>query len=433
MKTLYLECKMGAAGDMLMAALSELVDKNAFLEKMNALGLPGITVTAEDAETCGIHGTHMRVLIGGEEEVSRDVNLASEAIHTHTHEHEEEHHEHSHTHEHIHDHEHEHSHEHEHEHHHEHHHHHTSMADIRHIVSHLNVSETVKNNVLAVYEKIAEAESHAHGAPVDQIHFHEVGSMDAVADITGVCLLMEMIGADEVVISPVHVGSGHVHCAHGILPVPAPATAYLLQGVPSYGGSIQGELCTPTGAALLKQFATRFGEMPVMATEKIGYGIGSKVFPAANCLRAFLGESGENGDRISGLSCNIDDMTGEEIGAATAALMEAGALEVFTQAVQMKKNRPGVLLTCFCRPEEEEKFAALIFKYTTTIGIRKTGFDRYTLSRREETLQTAYGPVRAKVSTGYGVTRIKPESDDLNAIAKKEGLSVREVKESIKN
>lgn len=443
MKTLYLECKMGAAGDMLMAALSELVDADAFAAKMNSLGIPGVSVQRQTASTCGITGTHMQVLINGEEELTEDVHLALHAAgeehhhHAHTHEHEHEHehehhhdHDHEHEHEHHHDHEHEHEHEHTHDHEHHHHHHHTGMAEIQHIVSHLDVSEKVRADVLAVYNLIAEAESHAHNCPVDQIHFHEVGNMDAVADITGVCILMEMIGADKVLASPVHVGSGHVHCAHGILPVPAPATAYLLQGIPSYSGEIQGELCTPTGAALLRHFVSAYVPMPVMATEKIGYGVGRKQFAAANCVRAFLGET-ESAGGIAELSCNIDDMTGEELGFAMEQLLESGALDVFTQAIQMKKNRPGVLLRCLCKPEDAEKFARLIFRYTTTIGVRKTQYDRYTLSRQEETVETPFGPVRAKVSEGYGVTRKKYEYNDLAEIARREGLSVGQVKEKI--
>jgi hypothetical protein len=306
------------------------------------------------------------------------------------------------------------------------------MAEIRQIVSQLQVSEKVRGDILAVYNLIAEAESHAHNCPVDQIHFHEVGNMDAVADIAGVCILMEMIGADQVLASPVHVGSGHVHCAHGILPVPAPATAYLLQGIPSYSGTIDGELCTPTGAALLRHFVSAFVPMPVIATEKIGYGVGRKVFPAANCVRAFLGETADQSDTITALSCNLDDMTGEEIGFAMETLLENGALEVFTQPVQMKKNRPGVLLSCFCRPEEEEKFVRLIFRNTSTIGIRKSSHDRYTLSRESVSTETPFGTVRAKVSAGYGVQRRKFEYDDLSAIAKRENLSLAAVKEQLK-
>ena len=441
MKTLYLECGMGAAGDMLMAALSELTDAEAFVEKMNSLGIPGVKVVRQDAVTCGIHGTHMQVTIDGEEEITEDVRLAAaeqgemltvsdEHHHDHEHEHEH-HHDHDHEHEHHHDHEHEHHHDHDHEHHH-HGHHHTSMADIRTIVAGLPVSEKVRQDVLAVYQLIAEAESHAHNCPVEEIHFHEVGNMDAVADITGVCLLIEMIGADQILCSPVHVGSGHVRCAHGILPVPAPATAYLLRGIPSYSGSINGELCTPTGAALLRHFVTRFVPMPVMATEKVGYGIGHKVFPAANCVRAFLGETENTGDRIVELSCNLDDVTGEDIGFASEQLMASGALDVFTTPVQMKKNRPGLLLHCLCHPEDAERMARLIFAHTTTIGIRRTEYNRYTLTRHEETLDTPYGPIRAKVSEGYGVRRCKAEYDDLAAAAKKAGVSIQQVRDAIK-
>ena len=337
---------------------------------------------------------------------------------------------HDHEHHHDHDHDHEHHHDHDHEHHH-HSHHHTSMADIRTIVAGLDVSEKVRQDVLAVYQLIAEAESHAHNCPVEEIHFHEVGNMDAIADITGVCLLMEMIGADEVLCSPVHVGSGHVHCAHGILPVPAPATAWLLRGIPSYSGSINGELCTPTGAALLRHFVTRFVAMPVMTTEKIGYGIGRKVFPAANCVRAFLGETENAGDRIVELSCNLDDITGEDIGFASEQLLASGALDVFTTPIQMKKNRPGLLLHCLCRPQDAEKMAQLIFTHTTTIGIRRTEYNRYTLTRREETLDSPYGPIRTKISEGYGVHRCKAEYEDLAAAAKKAGVSIRQVRDSL--
>ena len=454
MKTLYLECGMGAAGDMLMAALSELTDAEAFVEKINSLGIPGVRVTRQNAETCGIHGTHMLVTIDGEEEVTEDVRLAAAGQddmliiseehhhdheyhhdhhdHDHDHEHHHNHHDHEHHHDHDHDHEHHHDHDHDHDHEHHHHgHHHTSMADIRTIVAGLDVSEKVRQDVLAVYQLIAEAESHAHNCPVEEIHFHEVGNMDAIADITGVCLLMEMIGADEVLCSPVHVGSGHVHCAHGILPVPAPATAWLLRGIPSYSGSINGELCTPTGAALLRHFVTRFVAMPVMTTEKIGYGIGRKVFPAANCVRAFLGETENAGDRIVELSCNLDDITGEDIGFASEQLLASGALDVFTTPIQMKKNRPGLLLHCLCRPQDAEKMAQLIFTHTTTIGIRRTEYNRYTLTRREETLDSPYGPIRTKISEGYGVHRCKAEYEDLAAAAKKAGVSIQQVRDSL--
>ena len=185
----------------------------------------------------------------------------------------------------------------------------------------------MKADAKAVYALIAEAESKVHGHPVEQIHFHEVGTMDAVADVVAVCILMEMIDADSITASPVHVGSGSVRCAHGILPVPAPATALILSGIPTYGGQVQGELCTPTGAALLKHFVSSFGDRPVMAVEAIGYGMGKKDFERANCVRAFLGESAGSRDRIVKLECNLDDMTGEAVSFAMQALLKAGALD----------------------------------------------------------------------------------------------------------
>ena len=423
MRTIYLDCGMGAAGDMLMAALLELCPekKEEFLGKMNGLGLPGVKVEAEPAVKCGITGTHMNVTVFGEEEDSEDVHdhghahthsheacesIAADGLHSHVHSHDG----HGHSH---------------------HHHHHSTMAGIASIIDGLDIPAPVKEDMKAVYALIAEAESHAHGMPVDQIHFHEVGTMDAVADIAGVCLLFHELGADQIIASPVHVGSGHVHCAHGILPVPAPATAHILQGIPVYSTQVQGELCTPTGAALLKHFVKEFREMPVMTTSKIGYGMGKKDFERANCVRAFLGDTAETGDEIAELSCNLDDMTAEAIGFAEEALFEAGALEVYTIPVGMKKSRPGILLTCMCRREDEEKMVELLFRHTTTLGVREHISRRFTLKRREETVETAYGPVRKKISQGHGVTRAKLEYEDLAAIAKKTGRPLEEIRKEI--
>lgn len=423
MRTIYLDCGMGAAGDMLMAALLELCPekKEEFLGKMNGLGLPGVKVEAEPAVKCGITGTHMNVTVFGEEEESEDVHdhghahthsheacesIAADGLHSHVHSHDG----HGHSH---------------------HHHHHSTMAGIASIIDGLDIPAPVKEDMKAVYALIAEAESHAHGMPVDQIHFHEVGTMDAVADIAGVCLLFHELGADQIIASPVHVGSGHVHCAHGTLPVPAPATAHILQGIPVYSTQVQGELCTPTGAALLKHFVKEFREMPVMTTSKIGYGMGKKDFERANCVRAFLGDTAETGDEIAELSCNLDDMTAEAIGFAEEALFEAGALEVYTIPVGMKKSRPGILLTCMCRREDEEKMVELLFRHTTTLGVREHISRRFTLKRREETVETAYGPVRKKISQGHGVTRAKLEYEDLAAIAKKTGRPLEEIRKEI--
>lgn len=303
------------------------------------------------------------------------------------------------------------------------------MGEIEHRVSHLNLPDQVREDVLAVYGLIAEAESHAHGVPISEIHFHEVGTMDALADIAAVCLLMHKLSPDRVVASPVHVGSGQVKCAHGILPVPAPATAHILRGVPIYGGEIRGELCTPTGAALLKHFASEFGAMPPMSVSAIGYGMGKKDFPAANCVRAMLGESDDKGDRILELSCNLDDMTGEEIGFAMEMLFEGGALDVFTTAVGTKKNRPAVLLTVLCRMEDEKKMTDLLLRHTTTLGVRLCEKRRCTLSRQFSAVETPFGEVRCKKSRGNGVSREKFEFDDLSRMAREQGISLREARE----
>ena len=383
MRTIYLDCGMGAAGDMLTAALLELMpNQDAFVEELNGLGIPGIRFTAEKCEKCGILGTHMKVTVHDEEEDG-------------------------------------------------HHHHHGCLADIRGIVSGLPLPTMVKLDILAVYEEIAQAESHVHGVPVEHIHFHEVGTMDAIADVTAVCLLLHRLAPDKIIVSPVHVGSGQVRCAHGILPVPAPATAYLLRGIPIYGGSIDGELCTPTGAALLKHFATEFGQMPVMKVQAIGYGMGKKDFPRANCVRALLGETEAPIDAIVELRCNVDDMTGEAIGFALEQLLGSGALDAFTVPVGMKKSRPGVLITVLCREEKKEAMVHLLLKHTTTLGVREFPCRRYALSRTMEVVNTPFGPVRKKVSSGYGVRREKLEYDDLAKIAKEQNISLAEALDQI--
>ena len=432
MKTLYFDCGMGAAGDMLMASLYEICpDKAGFLKTMNEMGVPGLSVEAEPAVKCGITGTHMKVTIHGEEEESVDVDLQGH-VHDHAEQHDHDHHEHCHDHDHHDEHDFHHTHTHEETHTEEHsghpHHHHASMAGISHIIEHLNLPDEVKKDVVAVYHLIAEAESHVHGKTVEEIHFHEVGTADAIADIAGVCLLMHMIAPQKVIASPIHVGSGNVHCAHGILPVPAPAAAFILQGLPIYSGVIKGELCTPTGAALLKHFVTEFKEMPVMRTLAIGYGMGKKDFERANCVRVLLGETEETGSEVAELSCNLDDTTPEALGFVQEILFAAGALEVYTIPIGMKKSRPGILLTCMCRCNDKEKMVSLIFKHTTTLGIRESISKRYTLTRTMKEHETPYGVVREKVSEGYGVVRGKLEYEDLAKIAREQGMSLEEVK-----
>lgn len=388
MRTLYVECRMGIAGDMLMGALYELLDDDGrkdFVRAINNAGIPGVKVEAQESIKCGVKGTHMEVRIFGETE---------------------DHHDHSHGH---------------------------GIEDIEKIIKSLKLSQGVKEKVLQVYERIAQAEAAVHGEKPEHIHFHEVGSLDAVADVTGCCLLMEMLGADKVIFSPVNTGSGTVHCAHGILPVPAPATVLLLKGIPVYNNEIESELCTPTGAALAGAFADEFGSMPLMNISQIGYGMGTKDFSQANCVRAMLGESEKKDGRVVELAANIDDMTGEEIGFAAEMMTEAGALDVYTQPIYMKKSRPAVKLCVITSPEEADRMAKLFFRYTTTLGIRKYTCDRYELNRHSEIRETAEGYISYKVSEGFGKKNEKPEYEELADIARKEKISLRKAYERLKN
>ena len=397
MKTLYLECNMGAAGDMLMAALYELLSeeqKKSFLDTMNGLGLPGVEVAPVAAKTSGIAGTHVRVTVHGHEE------------HEHDHDH--------------------HDHEHHHEHHH--HHHHATPGHIGEIIGGLSLPREVREKARQVYDAIAQAEAQAHGCDVGDVHFHEVGALDAVADVVGVCYAMYLLDPDLVTASPVHVGSGTVRCAHGIMPVPAPATAALLKGIPIYGGEVQGELCTPTGAALLKTFVQVFGPIVEMDVEKIGYGIGSKEFERANCVRAFWGEEEprESGDIVE-LVCNIDDMTPEALAFACSRLLEEGALDVYTTPGTMKKGRPGWVLTVLCEPDRDQEMIRHIFAHTSTNGLRSRLSEKYFLRPGQGQVQTPWGPVRVKVAQGFGVTHVKPEFEDVAALAREHGLPYQTV------
>ncbi len=417
MRVLYLDCAMGAAGDMLAAALYELLDdagKKSFLERMNRLDYPDLKVTAEKATKCGIVGTGLRVTFAGLEENADfhgDHGHAEHSVHLHS-----------------------------------------GLTEISQMINSLPIEERVKEHAQAVYRLLAEAEGQVHGRPVDQIHFHEVGTMDAIADITAVCLLMEMLEIDRVIASKVHVGSGQVRCAHGILPVPAPAAAYLLREIPIYSGGIKGELCTPTGAALLKYFVNDFGNMPAMRIEKIGYGMGKKDFPVANCIRALLGQledipnqsdhrfnsfstihtkSGDMQDQVFELSCNLDDMTPERIGFAVERLFELGALDVYTIPIGMKKCRLATMLCVLCTEEKKAQIVRAVFKHTTTLGIRENICHRYLLDRKTDSIKTDFGAVRVKHSEGYGVTMKKYEYDDLARIAAEKNLSLDELVELI--
>ncbi len=404
MKTIYFDCGMGAAGDMLAAALYELLpeeQRTSFLRNMNAL-IPGVSVYVERTVKCGIVGTHFHVEVHGETETLEDVPSCEHASRY------------------------------EREHHHENdaHPHGQALNQIHQTISALNLPNDVKENMLSVYGLLASAESEVHGEPVDRIHFHEVGELDAIADIAAVCLLLHLLAPDQIIASPVHVGSGHVRCSHGILPVPAPATAILLTGVPVYGGAIRGELCTPTGAALLKHFCT-FGELPQITIARIGYGMGTKDFEAANCVRATIGASDDAQEPILELCCNLDDMTPEAIGFAIARLWESPVLDVFTASIGMKKNRPGTLLTCLCQKQDAEQIVRLLFQHTTTLGVRQHACDRYTLVRTVHEAVIDGESLRVKRASGRGVQREKVEYEDAARFARANDLSFAEASEII--
>lgn len=386
MRTLYIDCSMGCAGDMLTAALLELhPDKDDFLSRMNAaLGGKAVLSASPDSK-CGLRGTHVTVLINGDEEGEK----------TH------------------------------------HHHEHTSITEIMAFIDSVPLDEAIRENAKKVYSIIAEAESRVHGHPMENVHFHEVGSLDALADVLSVCALMHELAPERILASEVNVGSGTVRCAHGVLPVPAPATELILRGVPIYSGQIKSELCTPTGAALLKYFVSEFVAMPTMKIENAGCGTGKKNFECANVVRAFIGETADEGDRIIELACNLDDMTPEELAFAMEELFSLGALDVYFTNIGMKKSRPGVKLTCMCREKQRERILECIFKHTTTLGVREYACKRYELGRSEKAVRTQDGEVRVKISSGYGVVREKAEYEDLAALARKSGKTIAQIRSEV--
>ena len=391
MKTLYLDVSTGAAGDMLSAALLELfADKAAMVERLNQIGIPGVTYTTETVKKHEIAGTHLRVTWNDMEEQPGCQHLHDE--------------------------------------HHHHHHAHRNLFDIHTVVDGLNLPEPVKQDVKNVYAIIAGAEAVVHGTTMEHIHFHELGTMDAVADISAACLMVRELGAEHIAASPVCTGFGEIQCAHGLLPVPAPATALILKDMPSFAGDVEGELCTPTGAALVKYLAQSYGSAPGMTTERVGYGMGQKDFPKLSAVRAVFGETEET---IVELSCNVDDMSPEAVGFAITELLRLGAPDAYYTQIGMKKNRPGLILTCLCREDQRDEMVKAIFRHTTTLGIRETLCRRYVLKRSEEIHETPYGPVRVKVSVGYGAEQRKAEYEDLARIARKANLTLDEVRELV--
>ena len=307
------------------------------------------------------------------------------------------------------------------------------MPEIFALIDGSGLSPEGRDRAKAMFQRLAEAEAAIHQMPVEQVHLHEVGALDSIIDIVGIVFAMEWAGADRIVCSPLNVGGGMVRSAHGVFPVPAPATVSLLGDAPIYSGAVQKELVTPTGALIVSSYASAFGPLPAMTVEHVGYGAGDHDFASTpNVLRVFVGRPAAAGQpgtgRVVVIECEIDDMNPQLFGVAMDRLYAAGALEVFYVAAQMKKNRPGTLLTVVAPPDHRERLSAIIFNETTTIGLRYSEVDRECLQREMVSVDTPVGPVRVKLAWRDGrLVNAVPEFEDCAALAATKNLSVKEV------
>lgn len=369
MNTIYLDCVSGISGDMTLSALIDLgADISYIRTELEKLPLDSFTMEIVPVIKQGISASYLQLEI------------------------EEPHH-----------------------HHHDHDHHHRKAADILEMIEQSALAPRVKDRSRLVFEHIAEAEGHIHGIPSADVHFHEVGAMDSIIDVIGVCLALESLDAERIIASPVPTGQGKVRMAHGLYPIPAPATAELLTGIPLASLDVEGELTTPTGAGFLKALAESFGSLPALPLQKIGYGAGKKDFAHPNVLRAVLFEEQAVSDEtVYTLECQVDDISGEALGSTMDRLFHSGALDVYYTPVYMKKNRPGTLLTVLCRQSDKTVLETILFRETTTFGVRSSRWERRILSRRFETLETPYGPISIKLGfEGDTLYQVSPEYDDV--------------------
>lgn len=423
MRIAYLECFSGISGDMFLGALVDAGVPAALLEKTVAVLDLGARLEISRVVRSGISATKVDVRVDGEKDLPREEYWERQGEHPHEDHHRHEHHGHSH-------HQHEkavaaplerasrppsseHGHEHAHG---------RGLTEIRAIISAAAISETAKNTAIAIFEALGAAEAKIHGTPVESIHFHEVGAVDAMVDIICAAVGAEALGVEEIVCSPLNVGGGMVKCAHGMFPVPAPATVELLKDTPVYSSGVQAELVTPTGAAIVKILATRFTQFPEMRIEKSGYGAGSREFPdRPNVLRLTVGEAAAakaSSEIITLLEANLDDLNPQVFGYVLDRLLEEGALDVFGMPVQMKKNRPGMVLTVLCQPGDAGKLTQILFAETTTLGVRRRDEMRQTLARRWESVRTQWGDVRIKIGSLNGtISNYAPEYEDCRRIA----------------
>jgi len=433
MRIAYLDCFSGISGDMFLGALVDAGVPSAFFEETIAALNIGARLEISRVTRSGISATKADVYSNGEKDLPRE-EYWKRTRETQSHKHSHAHKAHaqrpvellehnfgsepsrpaSHTHEHEHG---------------------KGLQEIKKIISAASISSTAKSTAIAIFEALGAAEAKIHSTDIEKVHFHEVGAIDAMVDITCAAVGAEALNVEAIVCSPLNVGGGTVKCAHGTLPVPAPATVELLKGVPLYSNEVQAELVTPTGAAIVKTLATKFCSFPAMKVQATGYGAGSRDFERhANVLRLLIGEAHEQSaaasdyETISVLEANIDDLNPQVFGYVMDRLLDLGALDVFGVPVQMKKNRPGMLLTVLCRPENAHDLESLIFRETTTLGVRQRQEQRQALARVWQTVATRWGNVRLKVARMNGtITNYAPEYEDCRQIAMQNGVPLKSV------
>lgn len=381
MKTLYFDCFAGASGDMILGAMVAAgVDPNFLREQLSLLPVKGFSVDFETVNRSGLSATYARV----------------ETAHEHKHRH---------------------------------------LSDIKEIIEGSSLSGAVKQRAVQIFTRLAEAEARVHNEPVDHVHFHEVGALDAIVDVVGAAICFDALQIERFVCSPLHVGSGMVQMAHGKFPIPPPAVAELLKGVPFYSTDLKGELLTPTGAAIITTVCSEYGPIPQMTTDSTGYGAGTRQYENfPNVLRVLVGETESGGpteERLWMIETNLDDASPQIIGHVMDRVLELGALDCFFTPVQMKKNRPGVLLSILCAPREREVVMKLLFTETTTLGIRSHEVARRALQRSVVQVETQYGPIDVKVAHLDGrVVNEMPEFEQCREAAARANVPLKVVEET---
>lgn len=404
MKALYFDCTSGISGNMTLGALVEILgDHNYLLDELNKLNVEGYHIHISKSVKNGITGTYV------------DVHLENEHHHHH----------HDHDHEHTHDHEHHHEHTHEHTHHHE----HRNLFDVNKIIDDSDIAPTAKELAKRIFLRVAKAESKVHNETLENVHFHEVGAIDSIVDIIGTAILIDKIAPDVIYSSIVNDGYGFIECAHGTIPVPVPATSEIFAAshVIARQIDIDTELVTPTGAAIIAELASSYGVMPAMNVEKIGWGSGTKDLKIPNVLKVAMGEIKEEPDDIIVIETNIDDCSGEVLAYTLEQLFKNKALDAFFTPIYMKKNRPAYRLSVVCHEEDLETMQAIIFKQTTTIGMRYRHEQRAVLERQIKEMETPYGKIKVKEVKHQDHTYMYPEYEDLKKIADEKGIALKEL------